>query len=106
MTKALSLTRLLQAGLLTALIFGSTSILNLERVHAAPRSQGSISPVVNINHAGTEDLETVRGIGPSLAVRIVNYREENDGFDSLEDLTNVRGIGQAKLQKIKSQVTL
>ncbi len=62
---------------------------------------------VNINKASVQELQTLRGIGPSLADRIVKYRETHGGrFEKAEDLTQVNGIGPSKFQKIKDHVTL
>ena len=59
---------------------------------------------VDLNKATLEELETIRGIGPALAERIVTYRNENGKFKSAEDLMNVKGIGSSKFEKIKEQL--
>ena len=56
--------------------------------------------LVNINTASVAVLDTLPGIGPALAQRIVDYREANGPFESKEDLTNVSGIGKQKLKAI------
>lgn len=77
------------------------------RLHAAPSSEKQTAQaLVNINKASAGELETIRGIGPMLAERIVKDREANGRYEHLEDLVRVPGIGQAKLEKIKSQITL
>ena len=60
---------------------------------------------VNVNTASAEELETLTGIGPSLAEKIVKEREENGTFDSLEDLLRVKGIGESKLEEFRYEVT-
>lgn len=62
--------------------------------------------IVNINTADAEALQQLRGIGPALAGRIVEYRNENGPFKSLEDIKNVRGIGDATFERIKANLTL
>ena len=60
--------------------------------------------VVNINTATQTELETLPGIGPSLALKIINYRKENGKFSSIEDIKNVSGIGDAKFENIKNYI--
>lgn len=61
---------------------------------------------VNINTATQEELETLPGIGPVLAGRIIEYRQKNGRFLSAEDIKNVSGIGDAKFEQIKDKITL
>lgn len=63
-------------------------------------------PLVNINTANTDELQTLNGIGPSKASAIVSYREENGLFQKVEDLGQVSGIGDKSLEKIKAQITV
>ena len=62
--------------------------------------------VVNINTATAAQLETLPGIGPVLAGRIVAYREKNGPFQATEELTKVKGIGEAKLEEIWDLITV
>lgn len=91
-------------------LVGSFSLMNLERLHAAPNAGDAqqVQPmtVVNVNQAGAEELQTVRGIGPKLAERIMAYRAEQGLFKQVDDLVNVRGISQAKLEKMRSQISV
>lgn len=61
---------------------------------------------VNINEAMQTELEQLPGIGPSLASRIIEYREANGKFEKIEDLQNVKGIGDSKYNDIKDKVTV
>lgn len=61
---------------------------------------------ININKAGQSELETIPGVGPSTALKIVNYREENGKFKSIEDIKNVSGIGDAKYEQMKEYITV
>ena len=69
-------------------------------------STGSYSELVNINMATSEELQKLEGIGPSMAKKIIDYREENGYFSSIEELQNVSGIGEAKYNKIKENITI
>ena len=60
--------------------------------------------ILSINGATASDLESLPGVGPVLAERIVAFREENGGFDVVEDLLEVPGIGEAKLAAMRDLV--
>ena len=62
--------------------------------------------LVNLNYATEEDLQRLDGIGPSMAKKIIEYREQNGYFSSIEDIKNVSGIGEAKYNKIKDNITV
>jgi len=61
---------------------------------------------ININLAYTADLQRLPGIGKVTADRIIEYREQNNGFARIEDLMKVRGIGVKKFEKIKDLITI
>lgn len=82
-----------------------------DQVHIPSRSGEDIQtatpnhlPLVHINSATVEELDTLPGVGPSLAQAIIDYRDEHGPFASLEDLDDVPGIGPAKLEEIRAQV--
>ncbi len=62
--------------------------------------------LVNINEASLEELQTLKGIGPAMSERILQYREENGGFHSIEEIKNVKGIGDAKFNAIKDFISV
>ncbi len=62
--------------------------------------------LVNLNTATEEELDTLPGVGPSTAQKIIAYREENGGFQSVEQLNDVSGIGDATFEKLKDLVTV
>ena len=109
MTARKEVTGTLSLLVLTAVLFGSLSVIHTELLHAAPKREAASqeeAKVVNVNKASLEELQTIRGIGPALAERIVKYRDEHGPFKKVEDLVAVQGIGEAKLEKMKSQVAI
>jgi len=60
--------------------------------------------LININRADVPTLTILHGIGEVLAGRIVDYREENGAFESVEELIEVKGIGEKTLEKIRSRI--
>lgn len=64
------------------------------------------SSIVNINTATQTELETLPGIGPSTALKIINYRKENGKFSNIEELKNVNGIGDSKFETLKKFITV
>lgn len=65
---------------------------------------GGEKNMININTATQTELEQLSGIGPSTALKIINYREENGKFKSIEDIKNVPGIGDSKFNNIKDMI--
>lgn len=61
---------------------------------------------VNLNTATLEQLDTLPGIGPVTAQAILDYREENGPFTSVEELEQVYGIGEKTLEKLRDSVTV
>ena len=59
---------------------------------------------MNINTADEQELDRLPGIGPAMAKRIVEYRETNGAFQAPEDIKNVKGIGDAKFEKMKDMI--
>ena len=68
-------------------------------------ANASGSVIVDINSANAKQLEAVKGIGSVTAKRIIDYRKQHGRFNSVEDLKNVKGIGDKTLEKIRSQIT-
>ncbi len=61
---------------------------------------------VDINTADKETLMSLRGVGESFAERIIEYREQNGGFKAVQELTNIRGIGQTLVEKNREMLTV
>ena len=90
-------------------------VLVLGLVTAAVSAQESARPAaktaatagtVNLNTATVAQLETLPGIGKATAERILEYRQKNGGFKKVEDLMNVRGIGEKSFLKMKPLITV
>jgi competence protein ComEA len=107
---------------------GATDVADLERINLAsrlsdgqhvhvPRQNEENPPVelparmatdgmVNVNTADSATLETLPGIGPALAQRIIAYREAEGPFAEIDDLMDVAGIGPATLEKIRDRISV
>ncbi len=64
------------------------------------------SITININEAGVEDLMRLKGIGKTLAERVVEYRSSRGRFSSISDMKNVKGIGEKLFEKIKDDISV
>lgn len=82
-----------------------------------PASSGSVpgvgtaggssnSGLINLNTASQVELETLPGVGPVTAQSILEWRQKNQGFHQVEDLLDVRGIGEATLERLRPLVTV
>ena len=89
---------------LTALT-GSVSAQEKSKQRTTKASAASVAPV-NLNTATQAQLETLPGIGASAAKRIIEYRQKNGGFKKVEELMNVKGIGEKSFLKLKSHITV
>ena len=62
--------------------------------------------IVNINTADETELQKIRGVGPAIAKRIVDYREQNGKFQTIDEIKKVRGIGEKTFEKMKDNITV
>ncbi|ASN05170.1 helix-hairpin-helix domain-containing protein [Virgibacillus necropolis] len=71
------------------------------------KTEGSTnSTKINLNYAKQEEIEQLNGIGPSKAQAIIQYREENGLFQTMEDVLNVPGIGEKTLENMKESIQI
>jgi|GEM_PF-1012483 len=68
--------------------------------------QKTKSALIDINKAGMDALESLPGIGPAISQRIISYRKQHGPFQLYEDIRNVKGIGEKRLEKMKSFIKL
>ena len=73
---------------------------------APARSAALTGTVVNLNTASAAEFEALPGIGAKTAARIIEYRQKNGAFKKVEELMNVRGIGEKNFLKLKAQLTV
>ncbi len=72
----------------------------------APASAAAAAAKVDLNTATGEELESLPGVGPRTAELIIEYREQHDGFEKIEELMNVRGIGERTFLRLRSLITV
>ena len=61
---------------------------------------------IDINTASKEELEKIKGVGPSTAEKIIEYRKEHSKFSNIEEIKEIKGIGDAKFEKLKEYITV
>jgi len=89
----------------------SAAVQSQETSDTVSPAQGGTEEVprgekLSLNSASAQELETLPGIGPALAGRIVDWRQDNGPYKTVEDLLNVKGIGEKTLEKIRDLVTV
>jgi competence protein ComEA len=68
--------------------------------------QAQSTAIVSLNSASKAELDSLPGIGPATAAKIIQYREEHGGFSSIEELLDVKGIGPKKLAAMRDRLKL
>ena len=85
---------------------GSASVFGMQAKAAPAKAAASASAPLNLNTASAEQLETLPGIGAATAKRIVEHRQKNGSFKKVEELMNIKGIGEKSFLKLKPLVTV
>jgi competence protein ComEA len=89
--------------LVLVLVLFSLNQLGFAQASAPAKETGKS---VNINTAGQSELEQLPGIGPSLAKKILDFRQKNGQFKTPNDLMAVPGIGEKKFEQLKNLITV
>ncbi len=98
------MTRMLAGALIVLAVMIPTGAAAQDRT---PKNAAATSSApLNLNVATVAQLEVLPGIGMKVAERIVDYRQKNGGFKKIEDLMNVRGVGEKSFLKLKPMLTV
>lgn len=100
------MTRILWALALCAALLTIGEVAEAQQASSGAPAAGRAMAPVDINAASLADLETLPGIGRQTAERIIEYREKNGGFKKVEELMNVRGIGEKSFLRLKPMVAV
>ena len=94
---------------LSVFVIAQPSAANGAQAPSGTRSAAKPQPAaatININTASVKELDTLPGIGAKTAALIVEYRQKNGPFKKIEELMNVRGVGEKSFLKLKPQLTV
>lgn len=101
LNKALS-----EAGKATSETTQTTTKVSSDEGKVLGAQEERVTGQININSASLEQLDTLPGIGPAYAQRIIDYRDTNGGFKSIEEIKNIKGIGEKTFDKFKDSITI
>jgi len=95
-------------GILVAILTAGAAVLSAQSPSKGSASKATAAPTapVNLNTASAEQLEALPGVGASTARRIIEYRQKNGSFKKIEELMNVKGIGEKSFLKLKPLITV
>lgn len=104
-TGSINLAARLKDGQQLVIPFSGESAAVSDISSAQPTQPASTDELVNINTASLDQLDSLPGIGPTTAQKIVDYRTEHGPFQRIEDIMNVSGIGPATFDRLKDLIT-
>jgi competence protein ComEA len=78
---------------------------SIQQVAGVSTSTEQISSKININTAGSSELDKIPGVGPARAADIIMYRESKGGFKTIEEIKNIKGIGDKTFESMKDLIT-
>ena len=95
-------------GMLTAIAVAQpvSAAVQAAKTASAAKARATAASPVNLNSASVTQLQTLPGVGARTAQRIVEYRQKNGSFKKIEELMNVKGIGEKSFLKLKPLITV
>ena len=94
------------ASALLVLLCATAAFAQTSAKPPAAASSAAVSAPVNLNTATVTQLDALPGVGKATAERIIEYRQKNGGFKKIEELMNVKGVGEKSFLKLKPLVTV
>ena len=98
------MSRALLATMVAHFLVTASDVVSAQK--ATGKAAAAVPAVVNLNTATVTQIATLPGIGEKAAQRIIEYREKNGGFKKIEELMNVKGIGEKSFLKLKPLITV
>jgi competence protein ComEA len=89
-----------------AVLVGAQPAAAAQEKGAKPKAAASAGAIVNLNTATAAELQTLPGVGASTAKLIIEHRQKSGGFKKIEELMNIKGIGEKSFLKLKPKVTV
>ena len=90
----------------TLIVSPSSSWAQAAKGRGAAKAKATATDPINLNAATAAQLQTLPGVGASAAQRILDYRQKNGSFKKIEELMNVKGIGEKSFLKLKPLITV